>query len=157
MLFLPLVLFAHGSLVLMSTTSEKCYCAKIKPDGSFTFENVNPGTYTLTIVGPKDYFTAKADESSSEMTVENVRWASTETGARSISNMIIPVIPVTPDMLISPGYISRGEHKKEYSIILYSGLETATRANLTGSITNFSGKQDNAVKEVKEDKAEKAD
>ena len=136
--FSPVALLAQGKLVLKSKSCEQCYSAKIKSDGSFSFENVKPGSYTLLIVGPKEYFTAKADEPNPEMTLENLQWIPTGPGMMNVSSMTTPAMTITPAMLLNPGYIASGEHKKEYSILLYSKLETTKGATLNGNITNFS-------------------
>ena len=146
-IFSPIALFAHGKLVLKSKTCEQCYSAKIRSDGSFSFENVKPGAYTLLIVGPKEYFTDKANEPNPEMTLQNLQWIPTETGVMNVSSITTPAMTITADRLIDPGYIASGEHKKEYSILLHSKLETTKGATLTGNITNFSANEKVAEKE----------
>jgi hypothetical protein len=142
--FSPIALFAHGKLVLKSKTCEQCYSAKIRSDGSFSFENVKPGTYTLLIVGPKEYFTDKADEPNPAMTLQNLHWIPTESGAMNVSSVTAPAMTITADMLIDPGYIASGEHKREYSILLYSKLATTKSATLSGNISNFSANEKEA-------------
>ncbi len=142
--FSPIALLAQGKLVLKSKSCEQCYSAKIKSNGSFSFENVKPGRYTLLIVGPKEYFTDKTNESNPEMTLQNLQWIPTGTGVMNVSSSTVPTITITGDMLINPGYIASGEHKKEYSILLYSKLETTKIATLTGNISNFSANEKEA-------------
>jgi len=135
-LFAPFAAFGHGSLVLKSTTSEKSYTTTVNADGSFTFYKVAPGTYTLSIVGPKQYFSAKASEPTPGLTVQNLQWLATGDGAPT-SNVIIPTFTVTSDMLSSPYYNKEAEGMNKYSVVLYSALETSRRANLSGTISNF--------------------
>jgi hypothetical protein len=136
-LFLPLAVFGHGALVLKSTTSERTYTTTANEDGSFSFQNVVPGTYTLSIVGPKEYFTALASEVSSSIAVQNLQWLATGDGAPA-SSVIFPTVTVTSDILSNPYYTLGAEPKKEYSVILYSALVTPRRANLSGMLTNSS-------------------
>jgi hypothetical protein len=144
--FLPLAAFGHGSLLLKSTSSERSYSTALNADGSFSFTNVIPGTYSLMIVGPKEYFAAKANEASPEISVENLQWFATGNGAPT-SYVILPSMTAPSDRFSNPCYTKGAEPNKEYSVTLYSVLVTSRRATLTGTITNAGSHEEQPSKQ----------
>lgn len=126
-LFLPPTAFAHASLLLKSTTSQRSYT--IVP-------NVVPDTYSLSIVGEYDYFSDKATETCPGISVENLHWVITGEGIPA-SNVRLRCMTATADKLSNPSFNKDVEPNKEYSLTLYSSLVTQKVAALTGKITNF--------------------
>ncbi len=135
-LFLPPTAFAHASLLLKSTTSQRSYTIVPNAKGSFTFPNVVPDTYSLSIVGEYDYFSDKATETCPGISVENLHWVITGEGIPA-SNVRLRCMTATADKLSNPSFNKDVEPNKEYSLTLYSSLVTQKVAALTGKITNF--------------------
>src|SRR2546430_1789483 len=98
MIFTVTGVFAHehAQLMLRSTTSNKIYFAKINPGGYFEFPMVKPGTYTFSLIAPKAFFEVKTE---SAITLENLVWNTVGSKAARITNMTLPVITITSDML----------------------------------------------------------
>src|SRR5438874_2754049 len=103
-LLIPIIAQAHGSLLLKSTTSAKTYRATPNSDGKFAFHNVKPGTYTLLIVAPKGYFDSKANETVSDITVQNIQWIPSGYVTAPAANVTTPNVTVTQDMLSNPSF-----------------------------------------------------
>ena len=146
-LFLPLAAFAHASLLLKSTTSQRSYTVVPNAKGSFTFPNVVPDTYSLSIVGEYDYFSDKATETWPGISVENLQWVIIGEGVPA-SNVRLRCMTATADKLSNPSFNKDAEPNKEYSLTLYSALVTQKLATLTGKITNFMLRRSDETKGV---------
>jgi hypothetical protein len=132
---LPLIAKEHPRLVLKSTTTKRVYYTKINIDGTFNFVNVQPGTYTFSLVGTKDYF-AKAAEMNLPLLFQNMVW--TNAGFKTaayVKNMELPDLSITTAMLANPTISN--EKKREYSLTLNPSLTTVELENLSGKIINF--------------------
>jgi hypothetical protein len=140
-LLLSLLLFApslthaakeHAALMLKSTSTKRVYYARPGINGAFKFHNVKPGTYILSLIAPKDFFTSNSVK---PILLQNLVWNTVGYKAVSVTNMTLPDIVVTKEQMTSP--VPSSEKGRPYSVILNPSLTTAGWADLSGIVTNF--------------------
>jgi hypothetical protein len=135
-LFLPISLQAreHPMLMLKSTTTKKVYLVKPNMNGTFTFQSVKPGTYSLSIIATKPFFDAKLNDTAS-IVLSDLEWWTAGNKAAKTTFMTLPSMTITSAMFAKT--VPSDIKSREYSIILSPALTTASRANLSGMISNF--------------------
>jgi hypothetical protein len=134
----PAIIYAkeHATLMLRSTTSKRNYIAQMNPvTKGFKFSNVKPGTYTLYLIAPGEFFAATSGPANPPIIVQNMVWTTSGNKAMNVVNMTLPSITITSEMLAKP--IPSGVKDRESAIILNPALTTVDLVNLTGTIANL--------------------
>ena len=70
----PTMLAAHPTVYLKNLGTGTSYSAIAGPGGKFTFSNVEPGSYTILLMAPQNYFQSKAKQAKQPLTAQNIKW-----------------------------------------------------------------------------------